>query len=105
MEIFKIKNAKFCSFIIGLILLLITIFPFIVLVLNFWEMGLRVGICLILLFVSVFLLIKLSSSAISSELVLKIIEANNKKRTKFDFPKNLSKDKIEKTIRRIAITK
>ena len=103
MEIFKIKNAKFCSFIIGLILLLITIFPFIVLVLNFWEMGLRVGICLILLFVSVFLLIKFSSSAISSELVLKIIEANNKKRTKFDFPKNLSKDKIEKTIRRIGI--
>lgn len=103
MEIFKIKNAKFCSFIIGLILLLITIFPFVVLVLNFWEMGLRVGICLILLFVSVFLLIKFSSSAISSELVLKIIEANNKKRTKFDFPKNLSKDKIEKTIRRIGI--
>ena len=103
MEIFKIKNAKFCSFIIGLILLLITIFPFIVLVLNFWEMGLRVGICLILLFVSVFLLIKFSSSAISSELVLKIIEANNKKRTKFDFPKNLSKYKIEKTIRRIGI--
>ena len=103
MEIFKIKNAKFCSFIIGLILLLITIFPFVVLVLNFWEMGVRVGICLILLFVSVFLLIKFSSSAISSELVLKIIEANNKKRTKFDFPKNLSKDKIEKTIRRIGI--
>lgn len=103
MEIFKIKNAKFCSFIIGLILLLITIFPFVVLVLNFLEMGLRVGICLILLFVSVFLLIKFSSSAISSELVLKIIEANNKKRTKFDFPKNLSKDKIEKTIRRIGI--
>ena len=103
MEIFKIKNAKFCSFIIGLILLLITIFPFVVLVLNFWEMGLRVGICLILLFVSVFLLIKFSSSAISSELVLKIIETNNKKRTKFDFPKNLSKDKIEKTIRRIGI--
>lgn len=103
MEIFKIKNAKFCSFIIGLILLLITIFPFVVLVLNFLEMGVRVGICLILLFVSVFLLIKFSSSAISSELVLKIIEANNKKRTKFDFPKNLSKDKIEKTIRRIGI--
>lgn len=103
MEIFKIKNAKFCSFIIGFILLLITIFPFVVLVLNFLEMGLRVGICLILLFVSVFLLIKFSSSAISSELVLKIIEANNKKRTKFDFPKNLSKDKIEKTIRRIGI--
>lgn len=103
MEIFKIKNAKFCSFIIVLILLLITIFPFVVLVLNFWEMGVRVGICLILLFVSVFLLIKFSSSAISSELVLKIIEANNKKRTKFDFPKNLSKDKIEKTIRKIGI--
>lgn len=103
MEIFKIKNAKFCSFIIVLILLLITIFPFVVLVLNFLEMGVRVGICLILLFVSVFLLIKFSSSAISSELVLKIIEANNKKRTKFDFPKNLSKDKIEKTIRRIGI--
>ena len=103
MEIFKIKNAKFCSFIIGLILLLITIFPFVVLVLNFLEMGVRVGICLILLFVSVFLLIKFSSSAISSELVLKIIEANNKKRTKFDFPKNLSKYKIEKTIRRIGI--
>ena len=103
MGIFKIKNTKFCRFIIVLILLLITIFPFVVLGLNFWEMGVRVGICLILLFVSVFLLIKFSSSAVSSELVLKIIEANNKKRTKFDFPENLSKDKIENNIKRIGI--
>lgn len=103
MEIFKIKNAKFCRFIIVLILLLITIFPFAVLTFNFWEMGVRVGIGLILLFVSAFLLIKFSASVISSELVLKIIDANNKKRTKFDFPKKISKDKIERNIRKIGV--
>lgn len=103
MEIFKIKNAKFCRFIIALILLLIIITPFTVLTFNFLEMGVRAGICLILLFVSVFLLIKFSASAISSELVLKIIEANNKKRTKFDFPENLTKDKIESYIEKIGI--
>lgn len=103
MEIFKIKNARFCKLIIILFILIIVTIPFFVLTFNFLEMEVRLGICLILLFISAFLLIKFSASAISSELVLKIIDANNKKRTKFDFPENLSKDKIEKNIKKIGI--
>ena len=102
MNIFKIKNTRFCTLIITFIIILIVALPFSVILLKFLDLEIRLGICLILLFVSVFILIKFSESAIGAELVLKMIEANMKQRTKFILPEGLTKEKIESNVRKIG---
>ncbi len=102
MNIFKIKNTRFCTFIITFIIILIVALPFSVILLKFLDLEIRLGICLILLFVSVFILIKFSESAIGAELMLKMIEAKNKQRTEFVLPEGITKEKIESNVRKIG---
>lgn len=102
MNIFKIKNAKFCKFLIALFIMLVTVFPFLVLTFGFLALEARLAACLVLLILCVFVLVKFFKTAFTSELILKIIDANNKMRTKFELPENVTKEKIEKNILRFG---
>lgn len=102
MNIFKIKNAKFCKFLIALFIMLVTVFPFLVLTFGFLALEARLAACLVLLILCVFVLVKFFKTAFTSELILKIIDANNKMRTKFELPENVTKEKIEKKILRFG---
>ena len=102
MNIFKIKNAKFCKFLIALFIILVTVFPFLVLTFEFLALEARLAVCLVLLILCVFVLVKFFRTAFTSELVLKIIDANNKMRTKFELPESVTKEKIEKKVLRFG---
>ncbi|MBE6749403.1 MAG: hypothetical protein E7557_09290 [Ruminococcaceae bacterium] len=98
MNIFKIKNARFCTFLISLFIIFVTALPFLVLALDFISIDVRVVACFVLIIVDLFLLLKIFKVTFYAELVLKTIAANNKSRTKFDFPNGFNKEKIQSVI-------
>ncbi len=98
MEIFKIKNARFCLIFGSVSILLISVFPFVFLTISAFNDIFKIISFLVLSAFSLFLLIKLLPVLLLSQIVLVTIDCENKARTKFELPENFNIKDLEKRI-------
>ncbi len=98
MNIFKIKNARFCLVFGSILILLISVFPFVFLAIPGFNDAFKIICFLVLSVLSLYWLIKLLPVLLLAQLVLTTIDCENKARLKFELPKKFNIKDLEKRI-------
>lgn len=98
MNIFKIKNARFCLVLGSILILLISVFPFVFLAIPGFNDVFKIIGFLVLSVLSLYLLIKSLPVLLLAQMVLTTIDCENKARTKFELPEKLKIKDLEKRI-------